>query len=435
MRFVLSIAIALTLALFGSASAEDAAPTVDGRYASIVVDADSLEVLHARQIDALRYPASLTKVMTLFLVFDALEAGELTLDTEMEVSALAARTSPTKLGLRAGTTLSVEDAIQGLAVKSANDAAVVVAEHLSGSVEAFTAAMTDRARSLAMKNTVFTTPNGLPDAEQVTTARDMAKLASALRRTHPDHYHWFGQKTFSFRGATYRNTNGLLHSRDDVDGFKTGFTNASGYNLMVSAERDGRRLIAVVLGGASGKARNTHMADLLDMGFERMGLSPAPERVAAAAPVVVVEQTPLPKAKPVEVIAEAPLFPKVSPKVTPNITKVLSLRRSDGSRAPVADSFQSRSDITKVATVGDARWDIRVGRFRSVEAARDQLGALFGLHDALGRDNAVIQPMSLGSGRAGFEARFTGLSFAQAGAACGVLGHLASGCALVSPAQ
>jgi len=397
------------------ALAQDASPTVDGKYASIVVDADTLDVLHARQIDELRYPASLTKVMTLFLVFDALEAGEVTLETEMAVSKRASRASPTKLHLKAGTTITVGDAIQGLAVKSANDAAVVVAEHLSGTVEEFTAAMTDRARSLSMKNTRFTTPNGLPDAEQVTTARDMAKLASAMRRTHPQHYKWFGQKTFRFRGATYRNTNGLLHSHDEVDGFKTGYTNASGYNLMVSAERDGRRLIAIVLGGASGKARNTHMSDLMDMGFERMGLDPLPSRMEDETVMTVVE------APEMKVVAVK------TPAKPPVLTKALSLRRSDGSRTRVVSAGSAKA----VEGVGTTLWDIRVGRFFSVPAARDQLGALFGLHPRLGEDNAVIQPV----GARGFEARFTSLSFTEAEAACDILGQLASGCRLVSPAR
>jgi D-alanyl-D-alanine carboxypeptidase len=265
--------------------------------------------------------------------------------------------------------------------------------------------MTDRARSLGMKSTTFMTPNGLPDPEQITTARDMAKLASAVLRTHPEQYKWFGQRTFRFRGATYKNTNGLLHSLTGVDGFKTGFTNASGYNLIISAERPDtsgadRRLIAVVLGGASGKSRNAHMADLIEQSFEQMGVAPAPK----VARVVTIEDVPTP----------AP------------ITQALSLRRSDGGKTRIAQG----QTVTSLAKIGKPGWAIRVGRFESVPDARDQLGALFGMDTALGKSNAVIQPTARG-----FEARFTGLSFDQATDSCARLSGLASGCSLIAPSR
>ncbi|RKQ72055.1 D-alanyl-D-alanine carboxypeptidase [Litorimonas taeanensis] len=255
--------------------AQNTASSPTGRYASIIVDADNLDVVHARQIDALRYPASLTKVMTLYLAFDALAAGELHLNEKVKVSALAARTPPTKLGLRSGQTVSVDTLLRAIAVRSANDAAVVLAERLAGSEEQFAVHMTAKARSLGMQKTTFKTANGLPHPEQVTTARDMAKLANAVLTHHKRYYHYFGLLTFDYGGRTYKNTNKLLRERDDVDGFKTGYTRASGYNLIVSARRDGRRLIAVVLGGASGASRNSHMEDLIERGFEVMENSPA----------------------------------------------------------------------------------------------------------------------------------------------------------------
>ena len=409
MRFLLCTLFSIAITITSAAHAdEDTAPSVEGRYASIVVDADTLEVLHARQIDELRYPASLTKVMTLFLVFDALEAGTLDLKTEMPVSKRAASASPTKLGLKAGSVITVEEAIQGLAVKSANDASVVIAEHLAGSVEAFTDAMTERAAALGMRNTRFRTPNGLPDPEQVTTARDMAKLATAVLRTHPEHYRWFGQKRFIFDGRTYRNTNGLLHSHDEVDGFKTGFTNASGYNLMVSAKREDsagveRRVIAVVLGGASGKSRNRHMADLLDQSFETLGLKPLPPRVRE---VATVDVEPLPEAKPV--------------------LRALSLRRSDGEAIRVV----SGEKMPVLAAAGTGGWRVRVGRFPDVAGAHAQLGALFGLHPRLSKGNAFIQPVP-----GAFEARFTDLTFVEAESACATLRGLAGGCSLIAPSR
>lgn len=253
----------------------------DGRYASIIVDAKSLDVLHARQIDALRHPASLTKIMTLYLVFEALDRGTLSLGQTVTVSAVAARTPPVSMGLKPGQAVSIDTLIQAVAVRSANDAAVVLAETLSGDETRFADVMTAKARSLGMRQTIFRNANGLPHPEQITTARDMAKLAHATMREFPHYYHYFGQE--SFRGA--RNTNRLLTRRDDVDGFKTGYTRASGYNLVISAVRDDRRLIAVVLGGASSGARNTHMSDLIDRGFavmdqiELAGKAPAPTPV------------------------------------------------------------------------------------------------------------------------------------------------------------
>ena len=266
-RFFLMISAVLSLwaASSGAVWAQN-----KGRYASIVVDADTLDVVHDRQIDAERFPASLTKVMTLHLVFDALDAQTLTLSEKVKVSRTAARTPPVELGLRTGQKISVSELIQSVAVRSHNDSAVVLAERLGGTEARFAEMMTAKARSLGMSRTTFKTANGLPHPEQVTTARDMAKLANSILTKHYDRYHYFGQT--HFRGK--KNTNALLHDMPGVDGFKTGYTNASGFNLMVSAVRDNRRLIAVVLGGASGKSRNAHMRDLVDRGFKVMGVLP-----------------------------------------------------------------------------------------------------------------------------------------------------------------
>ncbi len=267
LRFLLFLSLCLSLA--SSAWAEN-------RYASIIVDADTQDVVHARQIDAPRFPASLTKVMTLHLVFDALDAGTLTLGERVKVSRTAARTPPVKLGLKTGQTIPVRELIQSVAVRSHNDSAVVLAERLGGTEARFAEMMTAKARSLGMQRTTFKTANGLPHPEQKTTARDMAKLAHSILTTHYDRYHYFGQT--HFRGV--KNTNALLHDMPEVDGFKTGFTNASGYNLMVSAVRNDRRQIAIVLGGASGKSRNAHMRDLVERGFEVMGVVPRAETPA-----------------------------------------------------------------------------------------------------------------------------------------------------------
>ncbi len=234
------------------------------RYASIVVDTDSLEIIHARQIDAPRFPASLTKVMTLYLTFDALDLGLTHLDEPIKISPNAAHTPPVGLKLKAGQTITVEEAIQALTVRSANDVAVALAEHLAGSESAFTDKMNQKAQKLGMLHTTFKTASGLPHPQQTTNARDMAKLAMAMLTNHKRYYHYFGQEEFRYKNRTYRNTNALLGNTQGVDGFKTGYTNDSGYNLIISAQRDNRRIIAVVLGGASVKSRDQHMKDLIE---------------------------------------------------------------------------------------------------------------------------------------------------------------------------
>jgi D-alanyl-D-alanine carboxypeptidase len=253
--------IALAVTVFA------AMPAWAGKYASIVVDLDTAQVLHARDADETRYPASLTKVMTLYMVFDALDAGKLKLSERMPVSKAASRQQPSKLGLKAGATIKVEDAIRALVTKSANDVAVVFAEKLGGTEAKFAGKMNAKARELGLKNTTFKNASGLPNKAQVTTARDMAKLAEAMFLDHKDRYNYFSLPTFTWNKRRYENHNTLLKKVKGVDGIKTGYTNASGYNLMASAERNGRRVVAVMLGGSTGRSRDAHVADLLEAAF------------------------------------------------------------------------------------------------------------------------------------------------------------------------
>jgi len=258
-----------------------AAPAFAAKYASIVVDMDTAEVLHSKNADEPRYPASLTKVMTLYIVFDALESGKLKLTDKMKVSKFASRQSPSKLGLKAGSTIKVEDAIRALVTKSANDVAVVFAEHLSGSEAKFAVRMTKKAHDLGLDHTTFKNASGLPNREQTSTARDLSKLAEAMFFDHKEYYNYFSTPEFRWKKRAFANHNTLLKSVDGVDGIKTGFTNASGYNLMASAQRDGHRVIAVMLGGSSGKSRDAHVADLLNAAFyEINGKADEPEAVA-----------------------------------------------------------------------------------------------------------------------------------------------------------
>lgn len=379
------------------------------RYASIVVDADTLEIIHARQIDDMRFPASLTKVMTLYLAFDALNAGTLTLKEPVHVSANAARTEPTKLGLRQGQTITVENLIQAIAVKSANDAAVVLAERLAGSEAAFTTQMTAKARSLGMMKTTFKTANGLPHPEQLTSARDMAKLASNILKTHRRYYHYFGQERFHYGGRTYKNTNGLLHWLKGVDGFKTGYTRDSGYNLIVSAQRDGRRLIAVVLGGASGASRNSHMQDLIERGFKVMGVTPV-----QSLPPITVKREPLPARK----------APQIT--TTPKVTHAVRLRGTDKKTVTVSNDQSLRLSNS----ISNESWGVQVGAFLKKAEAEAQMSAVSGLH-VLSNAKPNISPLTR-NGQTLHRVRFDGLSVKDAQAACKSLANLASGCLIVA---
>lgn len=240
----------------------------NSKYASIVVDQNTGNVLYARNADAKRHPASLTKIMTLYMLFEQLEKGTIKLDSRLKVSAYAAAKPPTKIGFKPGQTIQVEHAIQVLVTKSANDVAAAVAENLAGSEAAFARLMTAKARDLGMTGTTFRNASGLPDDEQVTTARDMATLAKRIRYDFPEYYDYFSTKYFSYRGKRYRNHNGLLFSYEGTDGLKTGYIRASGFNLTASVHRGNKHLVAVVMGGKTSKSRNQHMASLLDRSWK-----------------------------------------------------------------------------------------------------------------------------------------------------------------------
>ncbi|WP_200340742.1 serine hydrolase [Rhodovibrio sodomensis] len=245
-------------------------PASAAERAWIVVDAASGAVIEAHRPQMQHYPASLTKMMTLYMVFDALAAGELQLDEKMYVSPHAQEMPPTELGLHAGDRITVETAIKALVTKSANDAAVVIAEHLAGTEWDFAMDMTATARRLGLDDTKFRNASGLPHPYQVTTAEDMAQLARALIDDFPGYYKYFSIERMRYQGRVYRNHNNLLGRYDGVDGIKTGYIDASGYNLVASAKRNGRRVIAVALGGRSPAARDRRVAHLLDAGFKQL---------------------------------------------------------------------------------------------------------------------------------------------------------------------
>src|SRR5271154_4783375 len=238
-------------------------------FSSIIVDGNSGATLSANSPDASRHPASLTKIMTLYLLFERLDAGKMNLDSEMEVSEHASEQAPTKLGLRPGQTISVEDAIKGLVTRSANDAAVVIAEAIAGDEGDFARLMTRKARALGMTKTVYRNASGLPDDEQVTTARDQSTLGRAIQERFPRYYRYFSTQAFNYRGHSIRNHNHLLGSVEGVDGIKTGYTRAPGFNLVTSMRRGNRHLVGVVMGGHSGGSRDAIMRSLLAENLEK----------------------------------------------------------------------------------------------------------------------------------------------------------------------
>jgi len=268
-RFVSRLLLALVAAGLVASAGLSSAHARESRYGAIVMDHDSGNVLYAVNADRRSYPASLTKVMTLYLLFDALEQGKVTLDSMMPVSSHAAAQSPSKLNLTPGSAISVEDAVLALVTKSANDVAVVVAEFLGGSEDDFADLMTRKARQIGMSNTTYQNASGLPNLGQISTPRDQALLGRALIRTHGKYYHYFSTRQFRWRGQPISTHNRLMLRYQGADGIKTGYINASGFNLLASAKRDGRRLIGVVFGGDTAAWRDKNMAQILDKGFMR----------------------------------------------------------------------------------------------------------------------------------------------------------------------
>ena len=256
--FVVLLLIASILIATSDASA---------KYASIVVDAKTGKIVHGTNVDTRNYPASLTKMMTLFMVFEAMDAKKWTLHTRLKVSRRAAGQPASKLGLRAGQTISVEDAVLALVTKSANDVAVVVAENMHKTERKFALAATALARQIGMSRTTFRNASGLPHRGQLSTARDMARLAQVLIHRHGKFYHYFSCTHFSYDGRKHRNHNKLLASYEGADGIKTGYIRASGFNLAASAKRRDTRIIGVIFGGNSSKHRNNLMTRLLNKGF------------------------------------------------------------------------------------------------------------------------------------------------------------------------
>lgn len=287
-RAIGAVAIALSL------SVSPAAAQQSSKYAGIVVDVKTGKTLYSASADELRFPASLTKIMTLYIVFEELEAGRLRMDTPLKVSSYAAARPPSKLGLRPGSTIEVKDAILALVTKSANDVAAVIAENIGGSEARFADRMTRTARQIGMSKTTFKNPHGLPNAGQRTTARDMATLGRAIQDRFPKHFELFKTRSFTYKGRTHGNHNRLLGAVPGVNGIKTGYINASGFNLVTSVERDGRQIVAVVMGGTTGRSRDAQMVKLINEYMPKASRGPrsAPLLVHNTSSAVVADAKP-----------------------------------------------------------------------------------------------------------------------------------------------
>lgn len=290
-----------------------------GKYAAYVVDDNTGKVLFARNAEAPRHPASLTKMLTLYILFEELERGRVSLETEMPVSAKAAAQDPTKLNVRAGSTLSVEDAIKSLVTLSANDASMVIAEFIGGSQDGFADRMNATARRIGMTNSRFYNPNGLPDARQITTAKDMVTLGAALAERFPTYYRYFQTRSFTYKGRVIGNHNRLLGRVQGVDGIKTGYTRASGFNLVSSIRRDGKHLVAAVMGGPSGAARDRHMEQLLETYIDQASSS---KNTTVATAAAIAAQPPRKTAltTPIKITAADP-DPIAEPQAKPSIER------------------------------------------------------------------------------------------------------------------
>jgi D-alanyl-D-alanine carboxypeptidase len=302
-----------------AARAEDYSPP----SASIVVDGNSGQVLQASNADATRHPASLTKIMTLYLLFERLDAGKIKLDTPLKVSDHAADQDPTKLDLKPGQTIPVEDAIKGVVTRSANDAAVVIAESIGGSENEFAKLMTQKARALGMSRTTYVNASGLPDDDQITTARDQALLGRAIQDRFPRYYKYFSLPAFVYHGVAIRNHDHLLGQVEGVDGIKTGFTRASGFNLVTSVHRDGRYVVAVVLGGRSAFQRDAHMRELIGAHIKEASLQ-------RTAPVIAEQAAPHDEPQPA-----APTKAVVASRADPTPTATVTARATAGSNDPI----------------------------------------------------------------------------------------------------
>lgn len=377
------------------------------RHASIAIDADSGEVLHESNADASRYPASLTKMMTLYLLFEALEQRKLTLDSRMPVSAHAALMPPTKINLQIGDTLSVRDAISALIVRSANDVAAVVAEALGSTETHFARMMTDKARTFGMHSTTFKNASGLPDHQQITTARDLITLSVRLMKDFPQYYHYFSTRSFSYKGTVYNSHNRMISNTRGVDGLKTGFIRASGFNVATSAKRGERRVIAVVMGGPTAASRDHYMSQLLDRSFsgEKAIHLASNSSHNRKAPVTVKKNN-----------------------TAASSTKVIPSLKQPPEPGAIIKTVQTelRAQPQKISLIRNKSWEIQIGSYHAHDRAQAQAQAVTRWVPG----SVVITEVEV-SNRKFYRARLVGLQENQARSACQNLSRQKMECLVV----
>ena len=348
----------ISLALIGAAFCVISSTPAQADVSSIMIDAQTGEVLSAQRADKLRYPASLTKLMTLYIAFDALERGIIKMDDELPVSRKAANRSPSRLGLKPGSKITVRKIIEALIVKSANDCATVLAEGLGYSEENFAKTMTLVAKELGMKNTTFKNASGLPNRQQKTTARDIALLAAAMYHHFPQYYDLFSLRKFSYQGKTYYTHNHILKNFEGADGMKTGFTNAAGYNIVTSAQRDGQRVIAVTMGHNTLKARDKKVAQMMEQGLTKLALNSKMEKANLYAEILKEQE----KHQDIE--------KQLADNKTPNLDKDTEEENANPQiEQGSADTEQTIAAIEKELEAQPS-WDIQVGAFSNYAKAR-----------------------------------------------------------------
>ncbi len=412
------------------------------RYAAIVLDADSGAILYEKYANKSLHPASLAKMMTLLLTFEAIERGDLTLRDRVVISRHAASMAPSKLDLPVGSSIRVEDAIYALVTKSANDIAVALAERVGGTESRFAQMMTQKAREIGMNGTRFQNASGLHNAAQVTTARDMSKLALYIINNRPDYYHYFSTRRFSYRGKSYHNHNRLMESYSGMDGFKTGYIGPSGFNLVASAKRNNHRLIGVVFGGQSASSRNAHMKKLLDDGFSQINN------------VLVAKIVPVPEHKPAAAISMASLSPSSGVEdmstwadLNPMLqNKAFREMIGEGDYDP-AESKRLETGLMAIAAVkgvyngpilpaktaaaprASGDWSIQVGAFESrVKTDNVIKSAQKALPANLANASPIIVPLKTKGGWV-FRGRLSGMTRDEALHACSILKE----CLTISP--
>ena len=390
-------------------------PAHAAKYAAIVIEESSGKVLFARNADKSRFPASLTKIMTLYLLFEELETGRMTMQTKLPVSRVAAGRSPSKLYLKPGQSITVRDAIYALITKSANDVATVVGEALSGSERSFAKRMTRKARALGMASTTFRNASGLPHSKQRTTARDMARLAIAMRRDFPQYFGFFSTKSFRWRGKRFGNHNKLLSNYTGTDGIKTGYIDASGFNLVATVERRGVRLIGVVFGGRSGRTRDAHMVEILNKSFKRVKPGDIRTQIAASSNVVRALPKTLPKSLPVPPPSPDTLPVAPPPRRTRSGSIDLALAGESGylEGAPPAPDLRQRD--------GPSKWSVQVGSFaKRANAHKAAAQARRAAVQVLGSTPARLTMVTRGNIPL-WRVRFHNLDETEARSACAVL--------------